>query len=119
MYLSITVQHRCHSDESCPPCTVLTEKWCMGKHEVSSLSLSCSLSAVILKFSEETVTKKLLIFVLMCKAPVKYDDIYFVINLHLYVKFKKMRKLVMSGRIYNDVTKYHCFQVYRIKTENT
>nr|XP_019928790.2 transcriptional repressor NF-X1 [Crassostrea gigas]XP_019928791.2 transcriptional repressor NF-X1 [Crassostrea gigas]XP_034309218.1 transcriptional repressor NF-X1 [Crassostrea gigas] len=27
------VQHRCHSDENCPPCTALTEKWCMGKHE--------------------------------------------------------------------------------------
>lgn len=26
--------HNCHSEEKCPPCTFLTEKWCMGKHEV-------------------------------------------------------------------------------------
>ncbi|XP_062586553.1 LOW QUALITY PROTEIN: transcriptional repressor NF-X1-like [Saccostrea cucullata] len=28
------IHHRCHSDENCPPCTFLTEKWCMGKHEL-------------------------------------------------------------------------------------
>ncbi|XP_064614665.1 transcriptional repressor NF-X1-like [Liolophura sinensis] len=28
------VTHRCHSDEACPPCAVLTEKMCMGGHEV-------------------------------------------------------------------------------------
>ncbi|KAK3109128.1 hypothetical protein FSP39_023572, partial [Pinctada imbricata] len=27
------VLHNCHSDESCPPCTALTTKWCMGSHE--------------------------------------------------------------------------------------
>ncbi|XP_074549833.1 transcriptional repressor NF-X1 [Halichoeres trimaculatus] len=27
------VFHNCHSEEKCPPCTFLTEKWCMGKHE--------------------------------------------------------------------------------------
>ena len=30
------VLHNCHSDIKCPPCTVLTEKWCYGKHEVCS-----------------------------------------------------------------------------------
>ncbi|NWU12271.1 NFX1 protein, partial [Cephalopterus ornatus] len=30
------VYHSCHSEEKCPPCTYLTQKWCMGKHEVSS-----------------------------------------------------------------------------------
>ena len=30
--------HSCHSEEKCPPCTFLTQKWCMGKHEVSFLS---------------------------------------------------------------------------------
>ncbi|NWR34612.1 NFX1 protein, partial [Tachuris rubrigastra] len=29
------VYHSCHSEEKCPPCTYLTQKWCMGKHEVS------------------------------------------------------------------------------------
>ncbi|NWR44327.1 NFX1 protein, partial [Regulus satrapa] len=29
------VYHTCHSEEKCPPCTYLTQKWCMGKHEVS------------------------------------------------------------------------------------
>ncbi|OXA46751.1 Protein shuttle craft [Folsomia candida] len=26
------VLHHCHSDAQCPPCTMLTEKWCHGKH---------------------------------------------------------------------------------------
>ena len=30
-----TVHHLCHSEETCPPCTVLTKKMCMGEHEVS------------------------------------------------------------------------------------
>uniref|UniRef100_A0A2K6LNX3 Nuclear transcription factor, X-box binding 1 n=1 Tax=Rhinopithecus bieti TaxID=61621 RepID=A0A2K6LNX3_RHIBE len=29
------VYHSCHSEEKCPPCTFLTQKWCMGKHEQS------------------------------------------------------------------------------------
>ncbi|XP_063423020.1 transcriptional repressor NF-X1-like [Mytilus trossulus] len=29
-----TVYHYCHSEENCPPCTVLTEKRCMGNHEL-------------------------------------------------------------------------------------
>ena len=28
------VNHTCHSEEECPPCTFLTEKMCMGGHEV-------------------------------------------------------------------------------------
>ncbi|EPY82766.1 transcriptional repressor NF-X1 [Camelus ferus] len=27
------VYHSCHSEDKCPPCTFLTQKWCMGKHE--------------------------------------------------------------------------------------
>ncbi|XP_035208182.1 transcriptional repressor NF-X1-like [Stegodyphus dumicola] len=27
------VKHTCHSDETCPPCTSLTVKWCYGKHK--------------------------------------------------------------------------------------
>uniref|UniRef100_A0A4W4DUR6 Transcriptional repressor NF-X1 n=1 Tax=Electrophorus electricus TaxID=8005 RepID=A0A4W4DUR6_ELEEL len=30
------VLHSCHSEERCPPCTYLTKKWCMGKHEQRS-----------------------------------------------------------------------------------
>ncbi|NWT79399.1 NFX1 protein, partial [Lanius ludovicianus] len=30
------VYHSCHSEEKCPPCTYLTQKWCMGKHEFTS-----------------------------------------------------------------------------------
>ena len=34
------VTHTCHADnEPCPPCTVLTEKMCMGNHEVQPLNL--------------------------------------------------------------------------------
>ncbi|KAK0686171.1 NFX1 protein, partial [Pygoscelis papua] len=39
------VYHSCHSEEKCPPCTYLTQKWCMGKHEntlLFSLFLVCS-----------------------------------------------------------------------------
>ncbi|NXC84276.1 NFX1 protein, partial [Cercotrichas coryphoeus] len=32
------VYHSCHSEEKCPPCTYLTQKWCMGKHEVKLYS---------------------------------------------------------------------------------
>ncbi|XP_069110895.1 transcriptional repressor NF-X1-like [Argopecten irradians] len=28
------IRHTCHSDESCPPCTELTSKYCMGNHEL-------------------------------------------------------------------------------------
>ena len=39
LFLSLSpVYHSCHSEDKCPPCTFLTQKWCMGKHEVSFLS---------------------------------------------------------------------------------
>ncbi|NXL81306.1 NFX1 protein, partial [Leptocoma aspasia] len=39
------VYHSCHSEEKCPPCTYLTQKWCMGKHEFTSfLTFFCSLT---------------------------------------------------------------------------
>ena len=28
------VLHNCHSEATCPPCTVLTQRWCHGKHEL-------------------------------------------------------------------------------------
>lgn len=28
------VLHNCHSEQICPPCTVLTQKWCYGNHEL-------------------------------------------------------------------------------------
>ncbi|KZC08714.1 Protein shuttle craft [Dufourea novaeangliae] len=28
------VLHNCHSEPICPPCTVLTQRWCHGKHEL-------------------------------------------------------------------------------------
>ncbi|XP_012270844.1 protein shuttle craft [Orussus abietinus] len=28
------VLHNCHSEPVCPPCTVLTQKWCYGNHEL-------------------------------------------------------------------------------------
>lgn len=43
------VYHSCHSEEKCPPCTFLTQKWCMGKHEFRSnipchlVDISCGL----------------------------------------------------------------------------
>ncbi|XP_034023140.1 transcriptional repressor NF-X1 [Thalassophryne amazonica] len=39
------VFHNCHSDESCPPCTYLTQKWCMGKHEQRS-NIPCHLQDI-------------------------------------------------------------------------
>lgn len=44
------VFHNCHSDPTCPPCTVLTQKYCYGKHELRKAvpcyvkELSCGLS---------------------------------------------------------------------------
>lgn len=34
------VLHNCHSDTTCPPCTVLTSKYCYGKHELRN-SVPC------------------------------------------------------------------------------
>ncbi|XP_072758112.1 protein shuttle craft [Anoplolepis gracilipes] len=28
------VLHNCHSEPACPPCSVLTQRWCHGKHEL-------------------------------------------------------------------------------------
>ncbi|XP_031827096.2 nuclear transcription factor, X-box binding stc [Nomia melanderi] len=28
------VFHNCHNESTCPPCTVLTQRWCHGKHEL-------------------------------------------------------------------------------------
>ncbi|KYN44046.1 Protein shuttle craft [Trachymyrmex septentrionalis] len=28
------VLHNCHSESTCPPCSVLTQRWCHGKHEL-------------------------------------------------------------------------------------
>lgn len=39
------VFHNCHSDEKCPPCTYLTQKWCMGKHEQRS-NIPCHLQDI-------------------------------------------------------------------------
>eukprot|EP00066_Takifugu_rubripes_P017064 XP_011606330.1 PREDICTED: transcriptional repressor NF-X1 isoform X1 [Takifugu rubripes] len=39
------VFHNCHSEEKCPPCTFLTEKWCMGKHEKRS-NIPCHLQDI-------------------------------------------------------------------------
>ncbi|CAK6967447.1 transcriptional repressor NF-X1 [Scomber scombrus] len=39
------VFHNCHSDEKCPPCTYLTQKWCMGKHEQRS-NIACHLQDI-------------------------------------------------------------------------
>uniref|UniRef100_A0A3P8XS24 Transcriptional repressor NF-X1 n=1 Tax=Esox lucius TaxID=8010 RepID=A0A3P8XS24_ESOLU len=39
------VFHNCHSDERCPPCTYLTQKWCMGKHEQRS-NIPCHLQDI-------------------------------------------------------------------------
>ncbi|KAJ8375129.1 hypothetical protein SKAU_G00057090 [Synaphobranchus kaupii] len=39
------VFHNCHSDEKCPPCTYLTQKWCMGNHERRS-NIPCHLTDI-------------------------------------------------------------------------
>ncbi|KAG2458454.1 transcriptional repressor NF-X1 [Polypterus senegalus] len=39
------VFHNCHSEEKCPPCTYLTQKWCMGNHEQRS-NIPCHLSDI-------------------------------------------------------------------------
>ncbi|CAL8398842.1 unnamed protein product [Arctogadus glacialis] len=39
------VFHNCHSEERCPPCTYLTQKWCMGKHEQRS-NIACHLQDI-------------------------------------------------------------------------
>jgi len=46
----LQVQHTCHSEPQCPPCPVLTQKWCHGKHELRSnipcyvAEISCGLA---------------------------------------------------------------------------
>ena len=38
LYLKpFSVTHTCHKEETCPPCTVLTEKECVGGHKVLKL----------------------------------------------------------------------------------
>ncbi|CAB3401541.1 unnamed protein product [Caenorhabditis bovis] len=39
------VNHNCHSEVICPPCTVLTKKWCYGKHEMRA-NVPCHIPAV-------------------------------------------------------------------------
>ncbi|XP_041040209.1 transcriptional repressor NF-X1 isoform X1 [Carcharodon carcharias] len=39
------VFHNCHSEEKCPPCTYLTQKWCMGKHEMRN-NIPCHLTGI-------------------------------------------------------------------------
>ncbi|KAJ8010156.1 hypothetical protein DPEC_G00072050, partial [Dallia pectoralis] len=39
------VFHNCHSDDRCPPCTYLTQIWCMGKHEQRS-NIPCHLQDI-------------------------------------------------------------------------
>ncbi|XP_060920938.1 transcriptional repressor NF-X1 [Labrus mixtus] len=39
------VFHNCHSEEKCPPCTYLTQKWCMGNHEQRS-NIACHLQDI-------------------------------------------------------------------------
>ncbi|KAJ3611551.1 hypothetical protein NHX12_021566 [Muraenolepis orangiensis] len=39
------VFHNCHTEERCPPCTYLTQKWCMGKHEQRS-NIACHLQDI-------------------------------------------------------------------------
>ncbi|XP_041327142.1 transcriptional repressor NF-X1 isoform X2 [Pyrgilauda ruficollis] len=39
------VYHSCHSEEKCPPCTYLTQKWCMGRHELRS-NIPCHLTDI-------------------------------------------------------------------------
>ncbi|XP_077166375.1 transcriptional repressor NF-X1 isoform X2 [Paroedura picta] len=39
------VYHSCHSEEKCPPCTYLVQKWCMGRHELRS-NIPCYLTDI-------------------------------------------------------------------------
>uniref|UniRef100_T1IRV0 R3H domain-containing protein n=1 Tax=Strigamia maritima TaxID=126957 RepID=T1IRV0_STRMM len=39
------VAHNCHSEQTCPPCTYLTEKLCSGEHEIRS-NVPCYLTVV-------------------------------------------------------------------------
>ena len=41
----VQVQHSCHSEAQCPPCPVLTQKWCHGSHELRS-NIPCYLSEI-------------------------------------------------------------------------
>ncbi|CAL7952470.1 unnamed protein product [Xylocopa violacea] len=39
------VLHNCHSEPMCPPCTVLTQRWCHGKHELRK-AVPCHLNEI-------------------------------------------------------------------------
>lgn len=44
------VFHNCHCEEKCPPCTYLTQKLCMGKHEMRS-NIPCHISGISCGFA--------------------------------------------------------------------
>ncbi|NXF23905.1 NFX1 protein, partial [Rhodinocichla rosea] len=52
------VYHSCHSEEKCPPCTYLTQKWCMGKHEVICQSLTLPYVELYSTHTEQLGTDK-------------------------------------------------------------
>ena len=39
------VMHNCHSEDKCPPCTALTEKYCYGKHELRK-NVACHIDGI-------------------------------------------------------------------------
>ncbi|XP_014472809.1 PREDICTED: protein shuttle craft [Dinoponera quadriceps] len=39
------VLHNCHSEPTCPPCSVLTQRWCHGKHELRK-AVPCHVSEI-------------------------------------------------------------------------
>lgn len=43
------VLHNCHDEEACPPCAVLGEKWCYGKHEVRQHQSLFALRPILIK----------------------------------------------------------------------
>lgn len=55
--------HTCHSEPNCPPCTVLTQKYCYGNHEVKSF--------LIFFFSFYVILLTLLILIIFLRSCAK------------------------------------------------
>ena len=67
------VNHTCHSDDHCPKCTFLTEKMCMGGHEVKTMNYAlCAISIHFLNIN------------IVCT--------YIYIYIHMYLVLRKRRK---------------------------
>ena len=74
------VMHNCHSEDKCPPCTALTEKYCYGKHEVRK-SVACHIGNV----HEKKLVKLCLHSSCTMQNTFHFDEIFFTTKLKIRI----------------------------------